>query len=102
MIDPPRLANLLSAGQPYLNFFYKKRNKSVCKGQPDPRGQYEQADGGRHLHPPPDVLPTQPIPVSRHRNRYKGQPGSTHSISRRCSDSDPVLSPATHSVNHAP
>ena len=27
MIDPPRLANLLSAGQPKLNFFIRKEIK---------------------------------------------------------------------------
>ena len=46
----------------------------------------------------PDVLPTQSIPVSRHRNRYQGHLGSTHSISRRHGDSDLVFSPATNSV----
>ena len=31
MIDPPRLANLLSAGQPYLNFFFIRKEIKVCK-----------------------------------------------------------------------
>ena len=46
----------------------------------------------------PDVLQTPSIPVLRHRNRYQGQLGSTHSISRRHGDSDLVFSPATNSV----
>ena len=31
MIDPPRIANLLSAGQHNLNYFVKKRKNKVCK-----------------------------------------------------------------------
>ena len=49
----------------------------------DPRHQHPQTIAGRRFHPSRDLLSSQPIGVSRHRNRYKGQLGTSHSIPRR-------------------
>ena len=49
----------------------------------DPWHQHPQTIAGRSVHPSRDLLSSQPIGVSRHRNRYKGQLGTSHSIPRR-------------------
>ena len=91
----------------FQNIYVHCNHRTGLRGFPDgqchldPWHQHRQTIAGRRVHPSRDLLSSQPIGVSRHRNRYKGQLKMSHSIPRRRSHSNPVFAQASTSLRDA-